>query len=78
LGLDELLERIRKKDVVVSVVGLGRVGLPLSTVFAVSGLKVYGVDIDEKKLDMIKSIFITNQQLRMMYNLLSHLTMFAT
>lgn len=54
MGLDELLERIRKKDVVVSVVGLGRVGLPLSTVFAVSGLKVYGVDIDEKKLDMIK------------------------
>ncbi len=54
MGLDELLERTRKKDVVVSVVGLGRVGLPLSTVFAVSGLKVYGVDIDEKKLDMIK------------------------
>jgi len=37
------------------VIGLGRVGLPLSTVLAVSGLKVIGVDIDENKLESIKN-----------------------
>lgn len=36
-----------------SVVGLGKAGLPLAAVIANSGLEVLGVDIDEKKVAMI-------------------------
>jgi len=54
MTLEDLLQKARSKNVIISIVGLGRVGLPLSAVFAINGLKVYGVDIDEKKLDSIK------------------------
>lgn len=37
----------------ISVVGLGRAGLPLAAVIADSGFKVIGVDIDKKKCEMI-------------------------
>ncbi len=39
--------------VLVSVVGLGKAGLPLAAVIADSGLKVVGVDVDEKRCEMI-------------------------
>lgn len=37
----------------VAVIGLGRAGLPLACVIAESGMKVVGVDIDERKCEMI-------------------------
>lgn len=36
------------------VVGIGRVGLPLALVFAFKGVDTYGIDIDQKKVDMLK------------------------
>ena len=36
-----------------AVVGLGKAGLPLAAVIADSGFKVIGIDVDEKKCDMI-------------------------
>jgi UDP-N-acetyl-D-mannosaminuronic acid dehydrogenase len=38
----------------VSVIGLGRVGLPLAISFASRGLRVIGVDSDEQRLDAIR------------------------
>jgi len=52
--LEKLLEKIKKKEVTVCVLGLGRVGLPLATVFANKSIKVLGVDIDDKKIENIK------------------------
>jgi len=40
---------------VISVVGLGKAGLPLAAVIADSGLKVIGVDVDEEKCRMINN-----------------------
>lgn len=37
----------------IAVVGLGRAGLPLAAVIADSGFSVVGVDVDEKKCEMI-------------------------
>ncbi|MHA1505604.1 MAG: nucleotide sugar dehydrogenase [Candidatus Asgardarchaeia archaeon] len=39
----------------VAVVGLGKAGLPLAAVIADSGLKVVGIDLDKRKIDMINS-----------------------
>lgn len=44
--LVDLPEKVRSGRAVVSVLGLGRVGLPLAVVFARSGLRVIGVDVD--------------------------------
>ena len=43
------------KDRVVSVIGLGRVGLPLALSFADRGLRVLGVDNDRSVLDSIRA-----------------------
>lgn len=42
------------KAQVVSVVGIGRVGLPLALFLADGGHKVYGLDIDNQKVETIK------------------------
>ena len=45
-----LLDKIKKKEAKIGVVGLGYVGLPLVIEFCNSGFSVTGLDIDEKKI----------------------------
>lgn len=52
--LDSLLERINSRQALVSVVGLGYVGLPLASQFLRSGFSVLGFDIDETKVKKLK------------------------
>lgn len=49
-----LAKRIRNRDVLIGVVGLGYVGLPLSLAFAKRGVQVLGVEIDCDRLRNIK------------------------
>jgi UDP-N-acetyl-D-mannosaminuronic acid dehydrogenase len=51
--LSSLPEKIRSGHGIVSILGLGRVGLPLAVVFARSGLHVLGVDVDEQRVTML-------------------------
>jgi UDP-N-acetyl-D-mannosaminuronic acid dehydrogenase len=39
----------------ISVIGLGKAGLPLAAVIADSGLEVLGIDLDQNRVDMINS-----------------------
>ena len=49
-----ILEKIKQKDASVCVLGLGRVGLPLASVFATKGQKVFGIDNNEKRVNSIR------------------------
>jgi len=49
-----LEEKINDKDAVIGIIGLGYVGLPLSVEFARAGFNVIGIDISEKKVEMLK------------------------
>jgi len=53
--MEQLLEKIRTREFVLSVMGIGHVGLPLALVFADAGLKVYGIDISPEHVAKIKS-----------------------
>ncbi|HSP80243.1 MAG TPA: 3-hydroxyacyl-CoA dehydrogenase NAD-binding domain-containing protein, partial [Myxococcaceae bacterium] len=48
-----LLERIRRREAKVGVVGLGYVGLPLGMAFAEAGFPVTGLDVDSRKVEGI-------------------------
>ena len=48
-----LLDRIKNKEAMISIVGLGYVGLPLMLRFAEQGYRVIGIDVDEKKNEAI-------------------------
>lgn len=53
--MSDLEKKIASKEVVVGVLGLGYVGLPLAREFALSGVKVLGFDIDDKKVKILNS-----------------------
>lgn len=50
---EQLLNKIKNRDIIVGVVGLGYVGLPLAVEKAKAGFKTIGFDIQKKKVDMV-------------------------
>ena len=48
-----LLNKIKNKEIVVGVVGLGYVGLPLAVEKAKAGFKTIGFDVQDEKVDMV-------------------------
>lgn len=51
---ETLLQRLNSREAVISVVGLGYVGLPLAVEFAEVGFTVIGMDVDEHKVAQLK------------------------
>src|SRR5215469_10362900 len=50
-----LAEKITSRRAKVGVVGLGYVGLPLAVEFARAGFEVTGIDLIQKKTDLVNS-----------------------
>lgn len=50
-----LLNKIRNKEIICGVVGLGYVGLPLAVEKAKAGYKVIGFDVQNEKVDMVNA-----------------------
>ncbi len=50
-----LMQRIESKTATIAIVGLGYVGLPLVRAIRDSGYPVIGFDVDQKKIDALKS-----------------------
>ena len=50
---DKLIKKLRNKEAVLAVVGLGYVGLPLALACARSNYRVVGFDIDPQKVELI-------------------------
>ena len=48
-----LVSKLQNHTATVGILGLGYVGLPLATAFGEAGLKVIGVDLDERKISSI-------------------------
>lgn len=50
---EELLKKIKNREIVAGVVGLGYVGLPLAVEKAKAGFKTIGFDVQSSKVDMV-------------------------
>jgi UDP-N-acetyl-D-glucosamine dehydrogenase len=50
---DRLKRRTKRGEATVAVIGLGYVGLPLAVEMARAGMRVYGIDVDSVKVDMV-------------------------
>jgi len=55
MSLNLLVEKVKKKEIIIAILGLGRVGLPLATVFATKGLKVKGIEVNKDIRESIKN-----------------------
>ena len=53
LNKEVLIDKLKKKEAKVAILGLGYVGLPLAVVFAEAGFKVTGIDPDSGKVDSL-------------------------
>ncbi len=51
----KLINALKNGSIQVCVIGLGRIGLPTAAVFAVAGVPVIGVDIDEEVIKNVNS-----------------------
>lgn len=51
----QLLNKIKNKEIIVGVVGLGYVGLPLAVEKAKAGFKTIGFDVQKTKVDMVNA-----------------------
>lgn len=49
----DLVDKIETRTAVVSIIGLGYVGLPLAVAFAEAGFRVIGIDVDESRVRAI-------------------------
>lgn len=54
MSAQKFIDRIKKKDIVIGVIGLGYAGLPLAIEFAEEGFKVVGLDINQKRVAQLK------------------------
>lgn len=52
---EELLGKIKKREITVGVVGLGYVGLPLAVEKARAGFRTIGFDVQEEKVNLVNS-----------------------
>ena len=50
--IDDLLVKLRDRNAVIAIVGLGYVGLPLVLRFVEVGYRVVGIDIDPVKVEI--------------------------
>ncbi|MFN8485466.1 MAG: nucleotide sugar dehydrogenase [Anaerolineae bacterium] len=48
-----LLKKIKSRQAVIAVIGLGYVGLPLAVTFAEAGFRVVGLDVDRRRVDSL-------------------------
>lgn len=55
MNLTALQNKIKQKEAVIGVIGLGYVGLPVAAMFAQKGFTVIGVDIKTERVEMINA-----------------------
>lgn len=67
----DLKAKLENRTAIVSVLGLGYVGLPLAVEFAKTGFPVIGIDVDENRLHKIKTGVLVSSDVDA--NTLSHL-----
>ena len=53
--LETILAKLKNKEAVIGIAGLGYVGLPLMLRYADVGCKVIGIDIDNAKVDLLNA-----------------------
>ena len=56
--MNELLERAKQKDLTITILGMGYIGLPTAIAFARAGFTVNGFDVNKKVIETLKSGYI--------------------
>jgi UDP-N-acetyl-D-glucosamine dehydrogenase len=61
--MNKVLNKIKEKNIIVGVVGMGYVGLPLALEYAIQGVKTIGFELDSNKVDLLNKGINYNQDI---------------
>lgn len=53
--MEELLQRAKEKDLIITILGMGYIGLPTAIAFAKAGFTVKGFDVNKKVIETLKA-----------------------
>jgi nucleotide sugar dehydrogenase len=53
--MENLMRKIEKRELKISILGMGYIGLPTAIIFAKTGFDVYGYDVNRNVIDILKS-----------------------
>ena len=53
--MEELLRRAKEKDLIITILGMGYIGLPTAIAFAKAGFTVKGFDVNKKVIETLKA-----------------------
>ena len=53
--MEELLQRAKEKDLTITILGMGYIGLPTAIAFAKAGFTVKGFDVNRKVIEILKA-----------------------
>ena len=78
--INNLINKIKSKDMKIGIIGMGYVGLPLAVEFAKNGFKVIGIDIDKDKINKLNrgKSYILDVEDNILLNLIKNKTLAAT
>ena len=51
----KIIKKIKERNLIIGVIGLGYVGLPIVIKFSLAGFKVIGIDTDIEKVDLLNN-----------------------
>lgn len=80
IKINNLLNKIKSKDIKIGIIGMGYIGLPLAVEFAKNGFKVIGIDIDKDKINKLNQgkSYILDVEDNILLNLIKNKTLTAT
>ena len=53
--MENLIKKIEKRELKISILGMGYIGLPTAIIFAKTGFIVYGFDVNKNIINTLKS-----------------------
>jgi nucleotide sugar dehydrogenase len=53
--MEDVTWKVKRREITISMMGLGTVGLPMATLFALNGFKVIGFDVDNDRVRAVNS-----------------------
>lgn len=53
--MEELLKKAKDKELIITILGMGYIGLPTAIAFAKAGFSVRGFDVNKKVIETLKN-----------------------
>jgi len=65
MNLENTLEQVENRSIIIEIFGLGYVGFPLLVKLAMSGFNVVGIDTDKRRLELLQKDLLNDPEVHL-------------